>query len=281
VTGARGLLLLMLVAALAACGQVPQPFRHTGEAPDKRPPATAFAVAVKPPDALSPPLARHLAGRVAAALRRHGLPAHTGDAARAAGYVLTAAWTDPADAAPALAWTLKHAGGDTVGTWTQPAAALNRAATPAAVDRLARAAGPDLARLLAPDEQAPQRRRQKPSGSGIAVTGVKGAPGDRGAVLAAALERALERAGWRQAPPDKAARRIAGRIATKRAPEGARLKVTWTVRDTDGNRLGRAQQANTVPVSALGPHWARTANAVARAAVDGLGRLLPAPGKGN
>ncbi|MGF7161756.1 hypothetical protein FHS85_003397 [Rhodoligotrophos appendicifer] len=110
----------------------------------------------------------------------------------------------------------------------------------------------------------------------VAVSTVKGAPGDGNRALAASLVNILKRAGWpvKQSAGDETLI-IEGQVGVA-APQGGAQQVAleWTVKDPSGDVLGSVKQANQVPAGSLDGHWGLTADYAAEAAAQGIFDLI-------
>ena len=269
----------LLCAALAACGDLPQPFKPA----EKGAPTWAGtgidagldawgSVLVRPVAGLPPPLAAALAAETVDALLAREMPASARSASRASialsGRIGAAGGT--------LHWTLVAPEGETVARfdearprkgWLEATAAEIEAVAARAADRVEAALAPPRtiaagARTLAP----------------VVVEEVLGAPGEGGLALARAMRRSLARIGIAAAPAgDEAALRISGAVSiagNDSAPEGAEVSIAWRVMRPDGAEVGTVTQSNRVPAEILAGRWGPLASAVAQAGAPGIAELV-------
>jgi len=114
------------------------------------------------------------------------------------------------------------------------------------------------------------------------VPSVTGAPGDGNASLTAAVQRELQTRGIALADrPATAAFRVEGAVTLGDAREGKQpIQIEWVVKDPQGKKLGTVSQKNDIPEGKLDDKWGDTADQAAKAAVQGILKLLPASDKG-
>jgi len=114
------------------------------------------------------------------------------------------------------------------------------------------------------------------------VPSVTGAPGDGKASLTAAIQRELQTKGVALADrPTSAAYRVEGAVTLGETREGKQpIQIEWVVKDPQGKKLGTVSQKNDIPEGALDDKWGSTADQAAKAAVQGILKLLPAADKG-
>jgi hypothetical protein len=112
------------------------------------------------------------------------------------------------------------------------------------------------------------------------VPTVTGAPGDGGTSLTAAIQRELQGKGISLADrPTPAAYRVEGAVLLGTTRDGKQpIQIEWVVRDPSGKKLGTVSQKNDIPEGSLDGPWGRVADQAAGAAVQGILKLLPAPG---
>jgi len=109
------------------------------------------------------------------------------------------------------------------------------------------------------------------------VPSVTGAPGDGNISLAAAIQRELQTKGVALADrPSAAAFRVEGAVTLGESKEGKQpIQIEWVVKDPQGKRLGTVSQKNDIPEGLLDKEWGPTADQAAKAAVQGILKLLP------
>lgn len=283
-------LLALLLLALAACGDLPQPFRGNPGANALRlatPPA--YRVAIPPSDAalLPAPATTVFAGALADALAAADWPV-TAEAPQPLDWRLTlSAAQDGRSVVPVYALTDADGAplGETrgaavpVAAWSAGGEALLREV--AARDAAA------IGRLLDGAERA--RRvaafRPAPGAPVIRMADVRGAPGDGNAALTQRMRASLAGAGYvLQERADGAAYGLSGEVTIAPAgPRTERVEIVWVVTRSDGRELGRIVQLNEVPARSLGGRWGDVAVVVADEAAGGVRQVLdnagaPLPG---
>ena len=271
----RYMLIPLLGVALAACGDLPQPFK-----PDEKSTRTWTepgsgvwgSVLVQPVEGVPATLAAALADETAEALLVREVPASTHAASRAsitlAGRVGAASGT--------LHWTLVAPGGETVlrfreprpdGPWKELTAPALAAVATRAAERVSAALDPPAHRPGGASTTLP-----------VVIKGVRGAPGDGGAALTRAMRRSLGRAGIAIADrADEETLLVQGRVwvdegSTDR--RGTAVAIAWEVLRPDGTRIGTVTQSNRVAPAQLAGTWGPLADAVARAGAPGIAELL-------
>ena len=116
-----------------------------------------------------------------------------------------------------------------------------------------------------------------PRASGVLVTPVSGAPGDGQRSLTTALKKRLYADGVKLANgPATNVYTVKG-IAKLSTESGGKqsIRIDWQVLDPSGKKLGTVSQQNTIPRGSLDGPWGAIADAAARAAADGIIKLLP------
>ncbi|MGV1015202.1 MAG: hypothetical protein ACOYB4_09555 [Methyloceanibacter sp.] len=113
--------------------------------------------------------------------------------------------------------------------------------------------------------------------SGVLVTPVSGAPGDGQRSLTTALKKRLYAGGIKLANgPATNVYTVKGIAKLSNASGGKQnIRIDWQVLDPSGKKLGTVSQQNTIPKGSLDGPWGAIADAAARAAVDGIIKLLP------
>jgi len=256
-----GVLLLVL---LAACGEIPQPFRHDGINAAVAPRA-ARGVVVRPLD--DGPRAARLAEALASKLREDGIPAATREVVP--GALVIRGEVAPTPAGQVIRWVLAQPDGGILGDATQVVAdsAWNASSMAAEVmDRL----GPLLHGEM-PDNL-----------SAVAIPTVRlvplsGLPGDGDTALTAAMRRLLQRNGLK--PVDDSAADFVLRAqggVTPGKPGEEVLALTWIIADRKGDDLGSAAQQGAVPRGMLAGPWGSLANDIAAGGVDGVVEIVRA-----
>lgn len=288
-----GALALLLLAA--ACGPVPQPFRHdyTEEDNGLVRLRSGQGVAVAPAegavdDATGLALARIMAERlqkaeipavvalppVAATPAESPPPPALGFALRASVMVAPG----PRGTKVTVAWFLADAEGAPV------AEAIASAAVPAwpadaPADLEALVAGPAQAMTEHLDEN-PGAEVAPPEPPSVAILPVVGLEPEGNAALAAALKNALIRTGLTvsdgNAPFVVLGTATVGQARREKdwSEERRPLRVVWTVSARDGRELGTLVQENAVPVAMLRQPWTRLVSIIADAAAQSVGNVV-------
>lgn len=279
--------LLLLPLLLAACGDLPQPYRgNPGALAARLAAPPAFRVAIPPPEeALLP------------------APSATAFATALADTLLAQDWPVTAAAPEPLDWRLSIAAeqdgrlvvpvyrladadgaplGEARGT-PVPVAAWGRAEAALLQEVAARDAA-RLAGLFARAEAA-RRAAALPSAPGAArirLAAVTGAPGDGNAALTERMRASLTAAGYAvQEGATGAAYGLSGRVSVVPAgPRRERVEIVWTVTRADGRELGRVFQLNEVPAQSLAGAWGPVAAVVAEEAAGGVRQVLENAGAG-
>lgn len=116
-----------------------------------------------------------------------------------------------------------------------------------------------------------------PRAAGVLVTPVSGAPGDGQRSLTTALKKRLYADGIKLANgPATNVYTVKGIAKLSDASGGQQsIRIDWQVLDPSGKKLGTVSQQNTIPRGSLDGPWGAIADAAARAAADGIIKLLP------
>lgn len=266
--------------ALAACGDLPQPFRgNPGGMAGALAAPPAYRLAIPEPGAALLPGDRVAA--FAEALSESLLAAEVPAAATAP---LPLDWrltveasvqgnsvvpryrlTDPDGQPQGAAEGARIPARD----WSEASAETLRAA--------ARDAAPRVAQLLLRAEAA--RKSSDPAALTVAgpprifVPEVRGAPGDGNRALTARLREALGQQGMIVQDVTEGARfAVTGQVDVVNQPatRTQRIEILWTVSRRDGEDLGRVLQLNEVPAGVLERFWGDVAYAAATEAAGGV-----------
>lgn len=266
--------------AVAACGDLPQPFRGNpgGQAALlAAPPAYRLAIPQPSGALLTEDGAKGFAEALATALLAAEVPASAAAPlpldwrltveARAQGGVVRPRYllTDPDGQQQGSAEGVAVPARD----WAAPSAEL--------LARVARDAAPRVADLLLRAEAA--RKGIDPASLAergpprIYVPMVRGAPGDGNQALTARLREALAQNGMVVQELAQGARfAVTGQVdvVPQPATRTARVEILWTVSRNDGEDLGRVLQLNEVPQGVLDRFWGDVAFAAATEAASGV-----------
>jgi hypothetical protein len=273
------LLLAGILVALAGCGDLPQPYRgRPGEQAQRLAVPLAVRLAVPPPPQalLDDTAATALAEAVTTALQAQELPA-------------------VATATPLPLDWLVEVTAERQGQMVQPRfrlldadrasqASANAApvtlrdwaeAAPETFARVAAEAAPALTRLLLQVEAARKATDPQSLAAGpprLRMAGVRGAPGDGNAALAARMRDFLGGQGFVvQDAADGAQYAVEGDVAVAAGTPGQqRVEIQWIVSRRDGHELGRVVQINEVPNGRLARLWGDIAYVVAEEAANGV-----------
>ena len=272
----RGALLGLL--GLAACGDLPQPFRgQPGELASRlaRPPAYRIAVPVPTGSLQGEALATAYAEALAQALQAQDIPAVAGDPLPLDWMVEVTATRQAAGIQPryvlrdADGGLLGETGGRMVGTrdW--------QAGDPAGVRRAAAEGAAALAALVARVDAQRRTGDERATGAPpptVLLRPVRGAPGDGNRSLTARMAERLAALGYLvQDRAEGAAFAVQGVVEMAPAGRGQqRVEIVWTVSRRDGHDLGRVLQLNQVPAGSLNGLWGDVAFVVAQEAAGGV-----------
>ena len=268
-------LVVILCAALAACGDLPRPFQPAEKNLQawSAPGDIAWGSILVPPIAgLPAPQSAALADEVVHALQVRDVPASTRVGGR--GSILLAGQVSAVTRK--LRWTLVTPYGETALRFEEPlldAARLDETA-PDLTAIAVRAARRITAALETPaTDDVPAR----PAVS-VVLEGVHGAPGNGGIALARAMRHSLGRMGIAvHDDPSRKSRQIVGRVSVVRddpATDDAAVTIAWDLLQPDGTRLGTVSQSNRVSAEQLTGAWGALAPIVASAGAPGIAQLL-------
>ncbi|MCR6630045.1 MAG: hypothetical protein NVV74_08325 [Magnetospirillum sp.] len=266
----RAPLLLVMVAALSACGDIPQPFRHEGIPGALARPKMTRGVTVRPP--ADSPDGRVLAEAMVRALEDQEVPALVHDGA-AFGHVIDGQVQDGGKSL-AVRWILRAPDGAEAAASVQtlPKALLaqadpvlmKRAATNAAAVLAGPLADPDARAVFAPQPAADSR-------SVVSVLPLRGLPGDGDTALAEAMRRALTRGGV-LVKDEGADYLVEGKVTVAPGLPGEdTVTVAWVVKRAKGGaELGNIGQGGAVPRGRLSQPWGLLARDIAEGGASGV-----------
>ena len=268
-------LVLVLCAALAACGDLPRPFQPAEKSTQAwgAPGDIAWgSILVPPVSGLPAAQSAALANEVVDALQVRDVPASIHAGGR--GSLVLAGRVSAVTRK--LRWTLITPDGETALRFEEPlldAARLDETA-PGLTVIAERAARRITAALETPAADNATARRGVP----VALEGVHGAPGDGGIALARAMRHSLAQIGIAVTDDkDDVSRLISGRVSVVRddaETDDASVTIAWDVLSADGTRLGTVTQSNRVSLEHLTGTWGALAPIVARAGAPGIAQLL-------
>jgi len=276
----RRAVLALLVLALPACGDLPQPYRGRpgGQAGLlAAPPAYRLAVPAPAAALLTGAQAESFAEALSTALLTAEVPASATDP-------LPLDWRLTVEAslqgnAVVPRYVLFDPDGRQQGATlgTRIPARDWQDARPEVLQRVAQEAAPRIADLLLRAEAA--RKGNDPAAlteSGpprIYVPMVRGAPGDGNEALTIRIREALTNQGMIVQEQAQGARfAVTGQVGVFDQPASRtqRVELMWTVSRQDGHDLGRVLQLNEVPMGVLSRFWGDVAFAAANEAAGGV-----------
>ncbi len=274
----RALLLLLLAASLAGCGELSRPFAGNPGATARRlaqPPPARLAVPV-PTVALLPDAAGAvLADALATALQAQEVPAVAEPPHRGDWRLMTSAELRGAEVVPVF--TVQNPAGKDQGA-AQGAAVPTAAwaeGAPQTMHGVAESVAPNIASLLGRIEAA--RRQSDPNSlvnrpARVFFKGVHGAPGDGDTALARQLRTQLPELGpVVQDTASGADFVLDGQVITEPiAGNMTQVEIEWRVDDAAGHECGRVAQLNEVAAGTLDHYWGDVAAAVVQEAAAGI-----------
>jgi hypothetical protein len=276
------LMAMVLLPALAGCGDLPMPFKD-------RPGATALRLAAPPPTRLAVPAPSDaLLARDGAALLARDMAGQLDD------QDVPAEAITPERGDWRLVLTASLAGDQVIPTYTvltprgtvrgrtsgKPVAASAWAnADPATLQQVAQAAAPDIAAMLTGIQAAirqadPNSLMHRPAR--IYFTGVTGAPGDGNQALATAIRAQLRGLGDVVSDqPQNADFTLTGVVGVAPPKDGQQaVELDWHVLDGNGKVAGNVSQLNAVPAHTLDYAWGEIAQAAGVEAASGVHQVI-------
>lgn len=275
--------LLVLIAGIAGCQPLPQPFQPSASRKEANPLVhlqDGSGIFVRRVAGMTDSAADALAQDMAEALRARNLPAFT-ESGNQGSYILSGEATalDRGDGLTLirLVWKLADPDGTPAGEHVVDAAIPRPAWAAGNADQIrtlaSRSAGA-VAALI--QEPAPVDRTTTLPQRTLYVWPIDGAPDAAGGLLRAELEAALRNRNLRVASGlASEAVVVTGVVSMKPAEHGNRqLSLEWTVIRPDGGELGKLNQTNTIASDSLEKNWPNIARAIAAAAADGIRNLF-------
>jgi hypothetical protein len=267
---------MLLLLALAGCGDLPRPFAgNPGAIADRlsQPPPARLAIPDPGEAGLGAEAAAALARELAAGLLEEEVPVVAAPAEKGDWQLRVSIERRGGDVVP-LYRVFDPAGEQKGETEGLPVAADLWQRGPE-IDQVAKAAVPRVSSLLSRVEAA--RRQSDPNSlvnraPRLRFGGVSGAPGDGDLSLAKAMKAALVKAGQELTDSDKGADfLLQGHVAMAAGSPGKqRVEIQWVVSDAKGAEAGRVVQLNEVPNGMLDLYWGDVAYAVAEEAAGGV-----------
>lgn len=277
----------IVVAALAACGPLPRPFKPAAEAPPSPlvMEVVTAGVWIAPIAGVSRPMSQLLVDSVAEGLRRQGIEVVT-DEPTTSRYQLRGRAelnrTDPSyDNIALIRWTLIDVDGRTLGTDVQGVDG-DRDEWDYGSPRIVADVGDNVPAFIAAaiNKEEETLKPVRPAIAGLWVDVIAGAPGDGNRSLRRAIASAVERAGLAVAYDRRHAEFVLdGRVSLGPPTDGLqRIEIVWRVLTQDGREIGRATQKNMVEAGTFDGPWGDVAFVVADAALGGIQGVLRAAG---
>jgi hypothetical protein len=263
---------------LAACGDLPQPFRgQPGEVAARlaRPPA--YRIAIPPPAGAlqTRAQAEAYAEALAEQLMAQDVPAVAGPPWPLDWVVEVSATRQPAGVLPH--YRLRDGDGTLLGEASGRMVSTRDwlAGDDAALRRAAADGAQSLATLVARADALRRTGDDRTAGAGplvVRLLPVRGAPGDGNRSLTARMSEQLAALGFRvQDQSDGAQFAVQGVVEMASGTRGQqRIEIVWTVQRRDGFDLGRVLQLNEVPAGSLNGLWGDVAFVVANEAAGGI-----------
>ncbi len=287
-----------MTGLLAACGNLPQPFRDGPKVTTDNPlldVPTAVGIAVVPVRGALQPFDTQISNAVAQRLQSFEIPAEAVPSNAGLGFTLEAE-ARPAEATAAnvgivLNWTLRSRRGTSMRSYRQvvtvPATSWRDgdAALAAQIGNEAAIAMSDLIIGLsipvdgpvAPPPLADARPALPlPNFPSVSVQPVEGAPGDGREALRVAVLQSLMDNGVRRDEINPQVVLTCQLTATPYDQTSQKVEIVWRAMDRSGKELGTVKLDNTIPLGGLDGPWGPTAYAVAGAALNDLLTLLAA-----
>ena len=273
---------LVLPLLLAACGDLPMPFKDN-PGPDAlrlaAPPPTRLAVPSPGRAMLADDGAKRFAADLAGALDDQAVPAEAIVPVRGDWRLDTTATLTADEVTPhfTVLTPLGAVKGNVDGKPVPAAAWAN--ADAATLKAEANAAGPDIAALLtgiraAEREADPHSLMHRPAR--VFFEGVRGAPGNGDAELTEAMRREIPMHGDVVAAAATGADfLLAARVRVSAPKDGHQeVELSWRVVDPAGHEAGKVSQLNAVATGALDGPWGDVALAAAAEAAGGIHEVI-------
>lgn len=276
--------LLLVLAATAACERAVRPFRPHDKSIDN--PllllSTSAGLTIAPTVGAAPAMREPLARAVAEALGRLDVPASASNPTANAILVESEALvSNLSAAAPRLVvhWNLSDPKKLVAGSF--------KSETPIDLEEWA-SGGSNLAEQIADtaalgiaalfqEAQRDQISKQIPENPvTLAIAEIVGAPDNDNNNLRVALQTVLQQAGVLLVDdPNSATATLRGSVEIASAGENrARLVIVWTLNSANGGTIGTLRQDNTVAKADLSERWANLAYDIAFAATDAITGIL-------
>jgi hypothetical protein len=279
--GAAGYALAaILLATLAGCQPVPQPFAHTGKAtnPIAIPQSDYAGVTILPIPGLSGSRAHSLSVAMADELLAHDIIAGPNSSNQRSRF-LQGGLSQKALGGDRLEikvlWDLTDRNGKILGSH-ETSRRFSKSAWSkggrSVITPLVKGPALEIARLIKgeSDDEADKSRLS------LYVWPLEGAPENAAGPLRQAMENALKKRNYRVADSlDGAKLIIAGTIELgPQSAEPRPIRIVWSVMSPAGKELGKLTQKNSLPRQAMENRWGVLADIIADNAADGLSDVV-------
>lgn len=269
---------LLLVLALASCGDLPEPFLGNPGATARllaQPPTPRLAVPPPGNALLTDEASRQFAGSLAAGLQAQEVPA-VADRMRANDWRLVASAEQRGGNVVPVFHVLNPKGedkgqieGSPVPTHVWAAAASDT------LDHAARDAAPKISNLLTSIQHADPNSLYNRIAK-VQIPQVTGAPGDGNVSLTKQMKTHLAALGP-MVQDDAAGTDFIVQGDVRMVPIAGgqqRVEIQWTVKAPNGDERGKVVQLNDIPAGSLDHYWADVAVVVATEAAGGVNDVL-------
>jgi hypothetical protein len=269
---------LLLLLAIASCGDLPEPFIGNPGATGRllaQPPTPRLAVP-PPGNALLPDVAsRQFADSLAAGLQAQEVPAVV-DRVRSNDWQLVATAEQRGTNVVPRFRVLNPKGEDKGDTEGSPVPTeVWAAAAAATLDKTAREAAPKISSLLTGIQHADPNSLYNRIAK-VQVAPVAGAPGDGNVSLTKQIKAHLAALGpVLQDDANGADFIVQGNVRMVPIPGNQqRVEIQWAVKTPSGDERGKVVQLNEIPAGSLDHYWADVAVVVATEAAGGLNDVI-------
>ena len=273
---------LLLLLALATCGDLPEPFIGNPGAQGRvlsQPPTPRLAVPAATAALLPAPAGKDFAAMLAENLRERDVPA-VADPGKQGDWRL-AANAELHDGTVVPTYVVTDPKGEEKGRTEGPAIAapLWSRASAATLQQAAKDAAPKISNLLTGIQTAIQHADPNSLYNRIAkvqLLPVTGAPGDGNVSLTRQMKTHLAALGpVVQDDMAGADFSVQGQVRMVPIPGGQqRVEIQWIVKAANGDERGRVVQLNEIPAGSLDHYWADVAVVVASEASGGVNDVI-------
>jgi hypothetical protein len=278
----RWLLLLLLLAALSACGDYPEPFMgNPGGAAMRlrQPPDPRLAIPTPGNALLSDAASRVFAAALASRLQAAQVPAYA-EPPEATDWRLVITAQNRGQAVIPLYTVLNPQGQKQGATEGQPISAADWAnADPATLNKAVADAAPSIDEMLTAIETGLMKANPNSlynRAAFVDVPAVTGAPGDGDLSLAREMRAKLAALGPKvETTAAGADFTVRGEVRLVPIPGNQqRVEIQWIITDDRGREAGRVVQLNDIPAHSLDHYWGDVALVVAEQASAGVNEVI-------